>query len=190
VRNIEEVALYAVLLREAARNRHTSLDAICDDSACEQSDSLSFASLLAADHFTDLDWQLVGVLVDRPSDARELARVLYTEHEQTLEAEALLHAANKKSSAIWAAPIRERWPQVRDSIRAYDREQLATSFAEVAQIAQDTWRKETGQTSEEYWEAWLAGDLDLPEDIRVGRRRMRLRDPFGIRAAAARQGED
>src|SRR5665213_3675291 len=111
---IEEVALYAVLLREATRNHHTSEQSLLDDFEC-CADEVCFATMLAHQHFTELDWQLVELLTDHPTEVIEAAHVLYAEHEQPLEAEALLHAVlpnGKKSAARWAAPFRERWSQV------------------------------------------------------------------------------
>jgi hypothetical protein len=145
MRNVEEVALYALLLREAALNHHTSIYSVCDDSDCEHHDCLSFASLLAVAHFTELDWELADLLCNRPDDVVGVAKILYGEHEQPLEAEALLHAHGpngKKSYAQWAVPIRERWRQVRDSMRAYEQEGLTATTAQLNELVTDVFKEQ------------------------------------------------
>ena len=58
---VEGVALHALLLREAGRNRHLDPDAVADDVACEIR-QLSMASLLAYEHFGPLEWRLAQLL--------------------------------------------------------------------------------------------------------------------------------
>jgi hypothetical protein len=106
MRSAEEVALYAILLREAAANRHLSEEAIFDDMACDEDNHICFATYLALAHFSELDWQMVDVLCNYPQEVMEVAGKLY-EQEQMLEAEALLHAVlpnGKKSRAQWPNP--------------------------------------------------------------------------------------
>jgi hypothetical protein len=165
MRSAEEVALYAILLREAAANRHLSAEAIFDDMACDEDAHICFATYLALAHFSELDWQLADVLCNHPREVIEVAWKLY-EQEQALEAEALLHAAlpnGKRSSAKWAEPIRKRWTQVRASMRAYEREYIAKSMADVQQIARDTFKKNfKGAIADEDIETFFYDD-DIPK---------------------------
>jgi hypothetical protein len=160
--NAEEVALYAILLREAAANRHLSEAAIFDDMACDEDAHICFATYLALAHFSELDWQMVDVLCNYPREIAEVAAKLY-EAEQILEAEALLHAAlpnGKKSRAKWAEPLRERWTQVRDSMRAYEREYIAMSMADVQRIAVDTFKHSFKEaiTDDDIFQFFFAAD--------------------------------
>jgi hypothetical protein len=183
VHKVEEVALYAILLREAARNHHTSSQSLLDDfESCR--DQVCFATMLAHQHFTDLDWQLVELLIDNPGEVFEAAHVLYGEWEQPLEAEALLHACGrngKKSRAAWFAPFRERWDQIRASIRAYEREGVVLTLADLDAIAWDTFKANTkarNVTYDEYYEVFIAPQVDrelgrVPQ-ITLSRRRLQL----------------
>ena len=145
---VEGVALLAVLLREAGRNRHLSEENLLDDLA-EQSREVSMATLLTNQHFTSLEYRLARLLYEAPEEAVEVARQLYVEHEDGLTAEALLHANGKRTRAHWAEPFRERWAQVRASMAAFEREGIATGFGELDQIANDAFRAATGATLDE-----------------------------------------
>lgn len=176
----EQVALYAVMLREAVRNHHTSEQCLLDDFAsCRE--EVSLAAMLAHEHFTELDWHLVALLIDHPTEVLEVARLLYGEHEQTLEAEALLHAVEphgKRTSAQWASPFRARWQQVRGSIRAFEREGVATRFGDLDQLVNDTFRAKTGATDEELFDVFIAPQVDVEmgrvPHVTLSRRRSEL----------------
>jgi hypothetical protein len=162
VHSTEEVALYAVLLREAARNHHTSAQALLDDfESCR--DQVCFATMLAHQHFTELDWQLVELLIDHPGEVFEAAHVLYGEHEQPLEAEALLHACGpngKKSRGVWFEPFRERWDRVRIGIRAYEGEGIVLTLLDLDAIAKDTFMARTDITEAAYWEEFVEPQIE------------------------------
>jgi hypothetical protein len=170
MRNAEEVALYAILLREAARNHHTGAQSLLDDFECCR-DHVTFATMLAHEHFTELDWQMVELLIDHPTEVLEAAHVLYAEHEQPLEAEALLHAVGtrgKKSRAQWFDPFRERWGQVRASMHAYEREGVVLTLADLDAIAKDTFMANTkvpNVTDDEFFEVFVAPQIDAEQGI-------------------------
>ncbi len=127
MRKVEEVALYALLLREAACNHHTSEQSLLDDFECCR-DYVCFATMLAHEHFTELDWLMVDVLINYPQEVLELAHTLYGEQEQPLEAEALMHACGpngKRCRSQWFDPFRARWDQVRAAMRGYEGEGIS-----------------------------------------------------------------
>jgi hypothetical protein len=151
--HIEEVALYTILLREAALNRHTSQLAATEDIAYDETEFRSFATLLAHANFTELDWELAYLLCEHKEKVRETAHMLYAELEQPLEAEALVHACgpngNKQAvRSVWARPIRERWEQVRDSIPVWESEWVARSYDEIEKIAKAAFKLESGWSDE------------------------------------------
>lgn len=164
MRSAEEVALYAILLREAARNRHIGPESLLDDFACNEEHHISFAAMLAHQHFTELDWELVQLLADHPREVPEIAGALY-EQEQMLEAEALCHARPPngfKSGAKWAQPIRQRWAQIRASMRAYENESITVSLHTVHQVAKDAFMRARPQlTDDDYWTLFQQ-DPELP----------------------------
>ena len=163
MRSIEEVGLYAILLREAARNHHTSQQSLLDDFECCR-DDVCFATMLAHQHFTELDWQLVDLLINyQATEVLEAAHVLYGEHEQPLEAEALLHAFGpngKKSRAAWFDLFRDRWVYVRASMCAYESEGVVLTLLDLDAIAKDTFMARTDITEAEYWEEFVAPQID------------------------------
>jgi hypothetical protein len=144
---VEGVALLAVLLREAGRNRHVAPECIEDDMACRVN-TLSMASLLAHERFGPLEWRLAELLHDQPEHAVEIARRLCAEEQDELASEVLLHAHGKRTRAQWAEPFRARWGQVRASMAAFEREGI-TDFADLDQIANDAYRAATGATADE-----------------------------------------
>lgn len=147
---VETVALMAVLLREAGRNRHVAPEAVEDDMAEQQ--NVSMASLLAHERFGPLDWRLAELLHDQPEHAVEIARRLYVEEQDQLASEVLLHANGKRTRATWAEPFRQRWGQVRASMAAFEREGITIAFARLDQIANDAYSAATGATTDEIHE--------------------------------------
>jgi hypothetical protein len=147
---VETVALMAVLLREAGRNRHVAPEAVEDDLAEQQ--NVSMSSLLAHERFGPLEWRLAELLHDQPEHAVEIARRLCVEEQDELASEALLHAHGKRTRAGWAEPFRARWGQVRASMGAFEREGITIAFASLDQIANDAYRAATGATTVEVHE--------------------------------------
>jgi hypothetical protein len=148
---VEGVALLAVLLREAGRNRHVAPECIEDDMACRVN-TLSMASLLAHERFGPLEWRLAELLHDQPEHAVEIARRLCVEEQDELASEVLLHANGKRTRATWAEPFRARWGQVRASMAAFDREGITVNFAHLDQIANNAYQAATGATTDEVHE--------------------------------------
>jgi hypothetical protein len=147
---VEGVALLAVLLREAGRNRHVAPECIEDDMAEQQ--NVSMASLLAHQRFGPLEWRLAELLHDQPEHAVEIARRLRVEEQDELASEVLLHAHGKRTRAQWAEGFRARWGQVRASMAAFDREGITINFANLDQIANDAYRAATGASTDEVHE--------------------------------------
>lgn len=164
---VDEVALYAILLREAGANRHVSALSLLDDlSSCPG--ELSLAAFFAYDHFTELDWQVAKMLHDNPERVIEVARAL-CDNDEPLLAEELLHAGGpygKRSSAQWAAPFRERWRLVRKAIRAFESEGITAKFDDLNQLADNIYCAAAGATREEllerfydpFWETEVSAD--------------------------------
>lgn len=161
----ENVALYAVLLREAARNRHTNAEAHLDDMECQPGE-LSMATLLASQQFTELDWYLAEKLYD--ADGPTVVRTAQSLREdgEPLLAEALLHAYGKngrRARAAWAEPFRDRWDEVRAAIQKFEDERIAAPFGELALDAERAAVGAGGMTYEELdeqfpsepWDAYL-----------------------------------
>jgi len=156
MRAVEEVALYAILLRETARNHHTGPNSLFDD-LTEVRGEVNFALMLAHTNFTELDWELSEVLELHPTRVREIARALHAEHEQPLEAEALLHACGprgQRTNAKWAEPFRPRWREVRAAIRAFEQEGIAVRFGDLDDLADHIYMAESGATREELEETF------------------------------------
>lgn len=158
---LETVALYAILLREAARNHHTSAEAHLDDIVCCP-DDLSLATLAAGHQFGPLEWELAALLYDAPGKAiTATARLLHEEEEPRL-AEALLHAygpRGKRTHAEWAEPYRQRWHEVRASIRAFEAEGIADSFGELSRNADRAYMQATGIGRDEFYEQFPPEEL-------------------------------
>lgn len=165
MRNVEEVALYAVLLKEAARNHHTSAQSLLDDFACDEEHHITFAAMLAHEQFTDLDWEFVILITDHPTEVKEIARIVYCEQELVVEAEALLHAAGVRTRALWASEINERWRQVEDAMGAWERENLTTSVSDVHQIAKNVFMAARPRCTEEDFCVLFERELHEPVDM-------------------------
>jgi len=150
----DEVALYAIMLREAARNRHTCPDSLLDDLSSSCPGEVSLATLLAHRSFTDLDWDLAEMLCDHPERTLKVAQNLF-EYEEPLVAEALLHARGPRCtqpSAQWAESFRGRWRNIRGAIGAFEREGIATKFEDADRMVDDIWRAATSASHEELLE--------------------------------------
>ena len=145
------VALYAILLREAGNNHHTGPDSVFDES-CSCPGEISFASLLALQSFTDLDWNITEMLADHPERSLRVAKNFY-EYEEPLVAEALLHARTRQGrepKAKWTEPFQgNRWREVRRAIHSFEREGIATNFDEINRVADDAYCAGTGASREE-----------------------------------------
>ena len=147
-----EIALYAIMLREAGNHRHTGPESVFDE-FCEAPGALSFASLLALRSFTDLDWEIAEMLYDHPARSLTIAKNLF-EYEETLTAEALLHARIRYHGAEpkpeWTKPFRgHRWRDVREAILAFEGEGIAVSFDDINLIADNAYMEGTGATRDE-----------------------------------------
>jgi hypothetical protein len=178
---VEEVALFAIMLREAARNRHTSPESVGDDMETCRGE-ISLATLSASENFTSLDWHLAEMLYDNDERAVEVAALLY-ELEDSVAAEALLHAAGpngKRTRAHWADEINARWRQVRESIAAFEHEGVATTFGDLDNLADHAYCLATGASHDEVlddfyepmWDAAVedeARDGDLKDPSLVGK---------------------
>jgi hypothetical protein len=165
---VEEVAVYAIMLREAGRNHHTGPDSLLDDvDSCRG--ELSLATLMASDKFTELDWSIAEMLYHRPEQALDIAQRLY-ESDDPLAAEALLHAVppnGKRTRACWDESFRERWAQVRASMAAFEREGLAIKFDDVDAIVDDAYRSATGASQEEVIDNFYTPAWDEPWDAHL-----------------------
>lgn len=155
---VEEVALYAVLLRSCARNKHLGPDSLFEDIECGHDGGLSFAQMVAHGRFTDLDWAMVRAL-DREANCQELARELYGA-EEVLGAEALLHAVGEKGKRCrseWAAPFRERWQAVRKSMAVFEAE-IAMTHEQISDLADEATMAATGlsltEVNEQFGSRW------------------------------------
>jgi hypothetical protein len=160
---VEGVALLAVLLREAGRNRHVAPECIEDDMDC-QVNTLSMASLLAHERFGPLEWRLAELLHEQPEHAVEIARRLCVEEQDELASEVLLHANGKRTRAQWAEPFRARWPQVRASMAAFEREGITINFTDLDQIANDAYQAATGATTDEVHEQFYDSQWQAEAD--------------------------
>ena len=147
---VRDVALLALIYREAYRNRWEDLDSIAtDQDVCPG--ELSWLSMIAADRLTTSDWAIVRDL-DEPSDFLRLARIV-----DPLRAEALMHAVppnGRCSRKRWAEPIRERWGRVRSRMRQFEQEGITTIRDDLDAVAADAWMRATGDTFEQYADAW------------------------------------
>jgi hypothetical protein len=148
---VESVALYAVLLRDCARNRHVEKDSLLVDLECEHSDQLTYAQMLAHGSFTDLDWDLVKIVCDGRWE-RTTAKKLYQEQLQFMRAEGLVHAAfprGKRPGGSWAAPIRRRWHEVRRAIAAFEDTGITLTTNEMNDVAESAYMTASGASLEE-----------------------------------------
>jgi hypothetical protein len=154
---VQVIALYAILLREAARNHHTGAEAHLDDAECCR-DELSLATLAAGARFSARDWELAELLYDGADAAVfQEARDLLAEDEAS-HAETLLHAHGKRPRAEWGRKIAERWDDVRAAIAMYEADGIAIKFGDVDLVADLVYRNATGTTQEEA-DALLNGEL-------------------------------
>jgi hypothetical protein len=138
MRPLREVALLALIYRHCYRNRWDSIDDIATDQEIAPGE-LGWLSMFAA-CLPEQDWQLLAAL-DDPETFEPLARQL-----DPLRAEAVLHAALPNGvypAGRWSAPYRERWGEIRSRMRLFEQQGYTAS-----------WRAATGDTFEQYADAW------------------------------------
>jgi hypothetical protein len=116
---------------------------------------VSFATLLTHQSFTDLDWDIVEMLIDHPNRALRVAQNLF-EYEEPLVAEALLHARTRRGTEPkpeWTEPFQGRCRrEIRRAIRVFECEGIATKFEDVERMADDAYCAGTGTLREELLE--------------------------------------
>jgi hypothetical protein len=104
------------------------------------------------------------MLHDHPNRSLTIAKNLF-EYEETLTAEALLHARTRRGTEpkpAWAEPFRgRRWREVRKAILAFEGEGIAVSFDDINLIADHAYMEGTGATLDEvmerfYYPMWEA----------------------------------
>ena len=159
---VEEVALFAILLREAARHRHLDRDAHLDDIICGP-DSLSMATLAAGGYFGEKEWRLAELLYYAAGWQVVYAAEELQANADYLRAEAVLHAygdRGKRTRATWAQPYIERWSKVRASISALETEGLSETFGDLTRGAERSYRQITGMSWEEMDEQFPPDDTD------------------------------
>lgn len=148
---LRDVALLALLYREAYLNRWDSLDSIAtDQDVCPG--ELSWLSILAADRLTGPDWAILATL-NEPGDFLRLARLL-----DPLRAEALMHAVppnGRCSRKAWAEPYAARWGQVRARMRLLEGEGYTAKRDDLESLAATAWMATTGDTFEQYADRWM-----------------------------------
>jgi hypothetical protein len=148
---LREVALLALLYRENYIARRTGLDSIGQDQEVCPGE-LSWLTMIGADALTEYDWAIINDL-DQPSDFSRLARIV-----DPLRAEALLHAVppnGRCSRKPWAEPYRARWGQVRSRMRLFEQEGYTATRDDLDSLAARAWMAATGDTFEQYANAWL-----------------------------------
>lgn len=150
---VRDVALLALIYREAYRNRWEDLDSIAtDQDVCPG--ELSWLSMIAADRLTEKDWQIIASLDEARDFTRQAQRV---RRSDMLRAEALLHAGPPSGwypTGSWAEAIRARWGRVRSRMRQFEQEGITTIRDDLDAVAADAWMRATGDTFEQYADAW------------------------------------
>lgn len=152
-----KVAMLALLLHEAACNRHLNSEAHLDDLVCDPG-AVSLVTLAAGTYFGEAEWELSQLLYEQPpgSTIVSLATDLY-EADETLLAEAFLHAAGEhgqRTRAAWAAPYMQRWRRVRKAIAGYRGNGIAISMLEVTLDAHEAYKTQQGIDSDELFERY------------------------------------
>ena len=158
-----EIALYAIMLREAGKHRHTGPESVFDEFT-EAPGCLSFASLLALRNFTGLDWEIAEMLHDHPNRSLTIAKNLL-EYDEKPTAEALLHARiryhGSEPKPAWTEPFRgRRWQDVREAIVTFEGEGIAVSFDDVNLIADHAYMDGTGATLDDVIEKFYVPQWD------------------------------
>jgi hypothetical protein len=147
----ERTAWLALLYRACERNQHIGVLSHLDDlDSCPG--EISLATLEAAQVFSDLDWQLVSLLIDKPEHAVVIAELLLLEGD-ALRSEALLHAPGDPSppEEAWAARFAgSRWQEVRRAIATLVGDGLTASMEAVEELAMTAYRQLTGNSYEDY----------------------------------------
>jgi hypothetical protein len=151
---VRDVALLALLYREAYRNRWESIDSIAtDQDVCPG--ELSWLSMLVAHTFTSHDWSVVRELNERADFVRRARQA------DPLRAEALLHAAPPDGHHCrkrWATAYAdsERWDRVRVFMGVFEREGLTATRDDLEALAAQTWQTATGDSFSQYLNRWAA----------------------------------
>lgn len=146
---VRNVALLALLYREAHRARWEGIDDIATDQDICPGD-LSWLAMLAAE-LPARDWAVIRTL-DDADDFEPVARCL-----DPLRAEAVLHAApphGRYPRGRWGEPYRARWGRVRARMRLFEQEGYTARGDDLDAIAARAWMAATGDTFDEYAERW------------------------------------
>ena len=146
---LRNVALLALLYRQAYLNRWESIDSIAtDQDVCPG--ELSWLSMLAA-KLPARDWQILATLAG-PTGFESTARRL-----DPLRAEALLHAAPPKGvypTGRWGESYRARWGEVCSRMRLFEGQGYTATSDDLEAIAAQAWMAATGDTLAQYANAW------------------------------------
>jgi hypothetical protein len=149
----ERAAWFALLYRACEYNHHTGVESHLDDlGSCPG--EISLATLEASRLFTDVDWQLVSLLIDTPEGVLELAERLLLAGD-AFRAEALLHASDNPSppERAWATRFAgSRWLDVRQAMTGLISDGVTASMDDVEELAVAVYRQTTGGSYEDYWD--------------------------------------
>jgi hypothetical protein len=152
----ERAAQLALLYRACEQNHHTGVLSHLDDlDSCPG--EISLATLEAAHIFSDLDWQLVLVLIERPDDVVATAELLLLE-DDVLRSEAFLHASDIPSppEAAWAARFAaSRWQDVRQAMTVLVRDGVTAGMDAVEELAVAAYAELTGRSYRDYTDEYL-----------------------------------
>jgi hypothetical protein len=167
---VDEVAWLALLYRTCDRGHYTNPHGPMEDLECN-SGEISIAMLEALSKFSDLDWEIVGILIDFehlvPVAAEELAAAGASVSAYRLRAEALLHAATDKDphayvGQAWAeAFLQKRWWAVEQNMRGLVEQGLTARRDEINQVVLAAYQSVTGSTVQEYLDDWEFPYMDL-----------------------------
>lgn len=145
----DQVAWLALMYRSCERAHHTAFLSHLDDLDSFPGE-ISLATLEAARVFTDADWALVGNLIDHPENVLATSAEL-TLRDDSLRAEALLHAVDQETRNAWAGFYRgSRWREVEHAMQQLETAGLAANRDDVEEVAVAAYKMLTGRTHEEY----------------------------------------
>lgn len=146
------VALYALVYREAYKNRCWSSEGLLELVEIAPGD-VSLATLLGSQYLSKDDWNVLHQL-DEPSDFMRVARHIV--RDDPFRAEVLLHACpprGRRSERPWAAALVARWDAVVDARWALRDDGLTATRNDVEELATSAYVALGGDLDEH--EAWL-----------------------------------
>jgi hypothetical protein len=149
VHETARVALYALVYREAYKNRCWSSEGLLELVEIAPGD-VSLATLLGSQYLSKDDWNVLHQL-DEPSDFMRVARQIV--RDDPFRAEVLLHACpprGRRSERPWAAALVKRWDAVVDARWALWDEGLTATRDDVEELAVAAYSALTGKAHEEY----------------------------------------